>query len=142
MSTQFSVEIQRPVNEVFEFVSDPNNLPLWGEGITEVSVDTDNPVQTGTKFIIKNKMGGRTQEFESEVLSFEPDSEYSFKTGSGATGYISHRKFDEIGAATRITEQIDGQQSGLAKLVAPLVLGFVKKSHYNSLLKLKEVLES
>ncbi len=141
---EFSVIVNRPVEEVFAFASDPNKLVQWGEGIQEVRVTSDGPVDIGSTFIVKNKMGGRIQEFKNEVIAYEPGHKFGFRSGGGAFGYYtSERTFEENNGKTIIIEAIEAEgPSGFLKIFMPFILGFIKKSHHNSMNRLKEILES
>lgn len=138
---EFSVTVDRPLEEVYTYTTDPNRLPEWGKGIVGSEIITDGPIGVGSVFVVRNKMGGRVQEFESKVISFEPNSRFGFQTGSGLMSYTSNRTFEVRDGKTIITERITSEISGLMKFAAPLLNRFVRNSHYNSLLKLKEILE-
>jgi uncharacterized membrane protein len=45
-----SIDIARPLPEVFGFVSDPFSLPRWNRHITSVMVDAPGPTVTGSRF--------------------------------------------------------------------------------------------
>ncbi len=45
-----SVQIERPVAEVFAYVSDPTHLPEWTAVVTDVRTDTPSPSAAGTRF--------------------------------------------------------------------------------------------
>jgi hypothetical protein len=91
---------------------------------------------------VKNKVGGRDQEFLNQIISYQPNREFGFKTGDSGMSYTAFRTFEEQNGRTVITEKVTGEFSGLQKLVGPLVMGFIQRSHHNSLLRLKEILEN
>ena len=140
-SRKISGQVNKPLQEVFTYLVNPENLPHWGDGIIETTLLSDSPIGVGSTFRIKNKMGGRVQEFVSEVIDYEANHKYAFKTGSGIMGYTSTRNFEKSPGGTLITERIEGQYSGLSTLLVPLILGFIKSSHQKSLNRLKEILE-
>jgi hypothetical protein len=41
----------RPASEVFAFVSDQTNAPLWQEGLQEVRRITEGPIRVGTEHV-------------------------------------------------------------------------------------------
>ena len=138
---EFSVRIDRPLDEVYTYSADLNNLPAWGDGVVGCDMVTDGPVDVGSIFVVKNKMGGRVQAFESRVIAMKPDSEFGFKTGSGSMQYTSIRTYEKHDGKTIVTERITTEISGIMKLAAPLLNMFVKNSHYKSLQNLKALLE-
>ncbi len=44
-----STKIDRPISEVFEFTTNPNNTPLWIDGLIEEQRDT-SPTKIGTEY--------------------------------------------------------------------------------------------
>ena len=121
---QFSEKINRPIDEVFKYASDPNNLVEWGEGIQEVTITSNNPLDVGAKYVVKNKMGRQIQEFENEVVVYAPPQKYGFRTGGGAYGfYTSTRTFEERDGKTQVIEKIEAEgPTGLLKILMPLVI--------------------
>jgi len=49
ITIEASIDIQRPVEAVFAFVSDGRNNPQWQEAFKEVQVTPDGPPTVGTK---------------------------------------------------------------------------------------------
>jgi uncharacterized membrane protein len=141
-AVEFSVNIDRPLEEVYKYTTDIKHLPEWGEGIIACEMITDGPIDIGSIFIVKNKMGGRVQEFQSKVISIKPNTQFGFQTDGGMMSYKSTRTFEVCNGSTLITESIDADIPGVMKLLSPLLMRMVRNSHYKSLLKLKEILES
>ena len=60
-----SITIHRPMNEVYQFVSNPENLPLWAAGLADATLKksgnewvTNSPMgQVKIKFVDKNSHG-------------------------------------------------------------------------------------
>ena len=63
--THLSITINRPVNEVYEFLSTPENMPKWAAGLSETTMrkngdlyETDSPMGVvKIKFSEKNHFG-------------------------------------------------------------------------------------
>ena len=83
---QFSELINQPVDKVFTYATDPNKLPEWGEGIQDVELTSEGPMGVGTTYIVKNKVGRQVQEFNNEVIIYEPTQKFGFRTGGGVFG--------------------------------------------------------
>ncbi len=64
-----------PVEKVFLYVDSPEYLKLWMEGLVDVTYpeefDPASPV--GTKFKMKIKEGKAINEYDGEVLEYEPN---------------------------------------------------------------------
>lgn len=87
-------------------------------------------------------MGGQVQEFKNEVIIYEPTEKFVFRTGGGAFGfYTSTRTFEEKDGKTLVTETIETESpSGILKILSPLIIGFIQRSHHASLIHLKEIM--
>lgn len=78
MSIQLDgVVIDRPIEDVFAFVSNFENSPLWGRTIKTVK-DSDGPIAVGTTFSEEAKIMGRTMRHESEVTEFDPPTRFFY----------------------------------------------------------------
>jgi hypothetical protein len=66
-----SVEINRPLEEVFNYVSDVGNYPEWMAHALEVRNDAAGPPQQGDRFAVAIKSVGRRFETPYERIDFE-----------------------------------------------------------------------
>lgn len=55
MLIECSIEIARPIDEVFAFVSDPVNDPLWCRKVVSVQPDGDAPIAPGASFTVMHR---------------------------------------------------------------------------------------
>jgi hypothetical protein len=72
MRVEESVEIDRPVEEVFSYVANPENLPEWSSIVLDVRKETQGPPKEGDRFTSVSKFLGRRFETPFEVVSYEP----------------------------------------------------------------------
>lgn len=79
--TVYSMVINAPINSVFEVVDSEEHLKKWMAGfvdnIHEENFDYENPV--GKKFKQRLKEGGKIQEYEGEVLSYNRPKELGIR---------------------------------------------------------------
>lgn len=89
---QISVSVKRPVSEVYDFASDPHNLPKWAAGLS-----TSTITKSGDYWIAQSPMGKVKIKFTEKnkfgVLDHEvtlPDGEVNYnpfrvvKNGNGS----------------------------------------------------------
>jgi uncharacterized protein YndB with AHSA1/START domain len=69
---EHTVVIKRPVEEVFAFVTDPNNDPLWQMTILGTEQTSEGPVDVGTTLRNTAKFLGRRIETTMEATENEP----------------------------------------------------------------------
>ena len=110
-----SIIVERPIDEVFAFVTDARNNPLWqaASGLKEIRQEPASPVGVGARITeVRDVMGQRTEN-SSEVTEYEPHSRYA-RSQIGSSGPILRGEytFEEIPAGTRWLVVIHIQMGG------------------------------
>src|SRR5438552_3440365 len=84
IKTKVSIEIERPVSELFAFVTEVRNFPLWFGGIIhESKPETAGACAVGTKFTQTNSFLGRTFQTHFTVTEYELDKLFCVSTHWG-----------------------------------------------------------
>ncbi len=142
MRVEESVEISRPVEEVFAYVANPENLPEWSGLAIEVK-DAPGALREGDTFTAVGKFLGRRFETPYERTSSEPPRRY---TDRAAGGPIPDQEwtytFEEVPAGTRLTRAVEGEPGGFFKLADPLIERALKRQVRTDLETLKDLLEA
>ena len=73
-----SVKISKPVEKVFEFITDLENQKKLSTYITGIEVS--EPLKLGTKYKIQTTSMGHVNSTLNEVVSFEPNQRLGVKT--------------------------------------------------------------
>src|SRR5262245_27248888 len=124
ITTHVTVQIDRPIEEVFDFVADPANFPQWaGALVKESRLTSDGPVGVGTTFRQVNVLMGRRFVSEMRVVMYERPSRYEYVTTSGPIHFAGHYTFvpTEDGKGTRFTSVDESEPSGLLRYIEPLL---------------------
>ncbi len=77
-----TVEIARPPDEVFAFVTDPTKLSAWQDA-EEVQQLTEGPVRAGTRFREVHKAMGRRRVELTEVVECDPGRLFHIRVVEG-----------------------------------------------------------
>ena len=143
MRVQESIEINRPLEEVFNYLSEAANFPEWTAHTLEVRKDTPGPPQQGDGFTVAIKSLGRRFETPYERTSYEPNRRY---TDRAVGGPIPNQQWDytfqEVSGGTRLTRAVEAKPGGLLKLLEPLQRRTVKRQLRKDLQTLKDLLEA
>ena len=83
MRVEESIEIGRPLKEVFDYVSEPDNFPEWTGTAIDVSKGTPGPVRERDTFTVAIKFLGRRFETPYERTSYEPDRLFKERAAGG-----------------------------------------------------------
>jgi carbon monoxide dehydrogenase subunit G len=141
-SMQFSntITIERSPRDVFEFISDLENVPKWNYAIVETRKASEGPVAVGTTYRQVRSLPNRSEE-TLQVTEFQPDRRFAFEGGLGPFEGTLTYEVEEIGGRTRLTNDADLQPRGIAKLAAPIAANRVRGAVAENLGALKQLLE-
>lgn len=141
-STELKITVQRPIDEVFDYVADIERLSEWVPVIQGARPTSENMTQTGATYVVTARVMGRTMEIPSELVGYEPDRVYAYRS-YGSLAYKDTMVFEETETGTLIRERIEMSSEGrLARLTDYLKLMVSKSSHKKNLVLLKRILES
>jgi uncharacterized membrane protein len=143
MHVEESVEINRPSDEVFDYVANPQNLPEWSGLAIEVK-DVPEPLREGDTFTAVGKFLGRRFETSYERVSVEANRHYTDRaTGGPVPDQDWIYTFEEMPAGTtRLTRAVEGEPGGLFKLAEPLIERALNRQVRADLETLKDLLEA
>ena len=102
IKVELNIEIQRPVAEVFAFVTNPANDAKWQEGLIESRLVSEGPMGVGSKLHDARKFLGMKMESDLEVTGYEPNKLFSLKVASGPMQFEIKQTFEAVGGGTRI----------------------------------------
>jgi uncharacterized membrane protein len=132
-----TIRIERPVDEVFAFLSNFENIPKWNYYVLEVRQLSENPIGVGTTYHQIRK----TDEQDFRIIEFEPNHTVAVKTLPQSSPSFE-RKFTlyEEGDTTRLRDEWK-LDTGRPAFLERLAGGRVKSAVAENLAKLKELLE-
>ena len=137
-----SIVIQRPIEEVFAYVSDLQNGPQWQSALLEARRTTEGPLGIGTKFTSVRKFMSQKMEASIEFVAYEPNHKFAIKSTSGSTPFEQSFLFESTAEGTRLTTILELQTSGLMGLADPLISNSLRREMDASFGDLKDLLES
>jgi hypothetical protein len=115
------IVIERPIEQVFDFVSDECNEPRYNPQMTFVEQTSDGPIGLGSRFDAVVLSGGRPVPMEIEFTAFERP----LRLGSRAVmaGMVTEGEltFERVGDSTRMRWLWDVRPEGALRLIAPLI---------------------
>ena len=135
-----TITIERFPHDVFEFVSDLENVPKWNYAIAETRKVSEGPVGVGTAYRQVRSLPSRSEE-TLQVTEFEPDRRFAVHGGLGPFEGTLAYEFEDVGGITRLTNHADLAPRGIMKLAAPIASGRVRSAVAANLETLKQLLE-
>lgn len=116
-----SVEIARPVEEVFDFVADQRNEVRYNPRMTDSVKVTEGPIGVGTRFRATLLSRGKPLSVAIECTGFDRPhrmSSHSVMTGAEVDGMVRCRS---VPGGTRFSWDWDVAVAGPARLAGPVV---------------------
>ena len=136
-----TVVIDRPIGEVFAYVTDQTNTPNWQAGLVEMQRTTPGPIGIGTKHTGVRSFLGRRMELANEYVAYEPGRLVTFRTTSGPPLEASYL-FEAVPGGTRLTSRVELQGAGLFGLLEPVIGAGLRREMKAALPALKALLEN
>ncbi|MEM7445069.1 MAG: SRPBCC family protein [Pseudomonadota bacterium] len=137
------IDIERPCEDVFAFIADPDNAPAWYVNIKSVEWVTTPPAALGSRVAFVAQFLGRRLAYTYEFVEFVPGEKLVMRTAQGPfpmeTSYILT---PTNSGGTRMTLRNRGTPSGFSTLVAPFMAKAMRRANRKDLSALKELLES
>lgn len=132
-----TVDIDRPVEEVFDYVADLTHVPEWAPSIQKIRVD--GPPRVGATAMQTHSFMGRMNEVQSEITQYEQNRRFGFasKPPFSAAQVITFTAQD---SGTRVHGRFEGE----FRVPGPLQKVFLvaaKKEYEKDYARLKHILE-
>lgn len=138
---EVSMYLNRPVEQVFAYLIDPNNLRAWQSNLIETEQLTESPLQVGTRFREVRRMGRQATEYQAELTKFELNKRFSTKTLTGPECTVSY-SFEPKKKGTQLRYKFVLQTRGMMRILEPLIASSIKKDSRSDFETLKRLLES
>jgi uncharacterized membrane protein len=143
MRVEESVEINRPVEEVFSYAANPEYFPEWSGIILEVRKEEPGVLAEGETFTTVSKFLGRRFETPFEVTVHEPNRRHAHRSTGGPLPQEYTSTFEETAAGgTRMTQVVEGEPGGFFRLAGPLLERAGRRQFRADLETLKDLLEA
>jgi len=134
--------ISRPPQDVFDFVTTPDNAPRVVQSVTSMVKITDGPTRVGTLLRETRVMRGKEEQAELEVVAYEPSREYGVKNLTEGIETVYRYAFHPESTGTRVDLVCEVTASGAKKLMLPMVAAVLKQEDGDHLQRVKMALET
>lgn len=135
-----TVNIDRPVGEVFAYISELEHTPEWNWAIRETRKTSHGPVAVGTTYRqTRTVPSPATEELEITALQRDVLLEVVGELAS-LPAKLTYRFYPTAGG-TRVTNEIELRPQGAVRLLGPVVSKQIERSVAENLRVLKGRLE-
>jgi uncharacterized membrane protein len=136
------INIERPIEKVAAYASDPENAPNWYVNIKSVEWKTPPPLRVGSRLAFVAHFLGRKLSYTYEIVELAPGTRLLMRTSEGPFPMETTYEWHVAGEhSTRMTLRNRGEPSGFGKVMVPLMASAMRRANQKDLAKLKSVLE-
>ena len=137
-----TVVLHVPIQTVFEFVTDIENLPNWAGAFYEIKDFTGNPVGVGSTWTSISKFMGREIVSQCCITEWDAPHRVVFSIANMAGDGLNTWSLEALAYdKTRFTLQLDGEAKGIARMAVGLIRSQADKQMNSDLAKLKKLLK-
>lgn len=139
-----SIEVARPGEDVFAYVTDPSTFPEWQQGVVSGHMDAPT-TRVGSQCTTVRRIGGREREVTTKITEYDPPRRWADRGIDGPIRAIVEVTVEPLadGSGSRLTIQVDFTGHGIGKLLVPLIVRRQAASEMpENMRRLKQRLES
>jgi carbon monoxide dehydrogenase subunit G len=133
--------INRPTEEVFDFVADERNEPHYNPHMRHAERISDGPIGLGTRFRAEIVSMGRTVEMIIEFTGYDRPRRLASSTHMSSMDTHGGLTFDPVPEGTRMRWTWDVEPRGILRLMRPLVAWMGRRQEQRIWTSLKHLLE-
>lgn len=134
-----TVTIDRPPEEVFPYLLEPDKVPQWTTRLEAYEVT--GPVGLGSRIRQVLTVKGQSLDVELEVTRYDPPGAAASRFSLQGVDVVTEYRLVAAGAGTELTQQLEGKASGFkGRMLLPIVQGPLEEKIGEDLERLRELL--
>jgi uncharacterized protein YndB with AHSA1/START domain len=118
------VDISRPPDEVFAYLTDPAHLTEWQESLVSARMEGGSTPAVGSRMTSVRKVAGGERTMTSELTEYDPPRRFRFRGIDGPVRAFGSGSVEPLegGTRSRVTVELDFEGHGIGKLLVPLLV--------------------
>jgi uncharacterized protein YndB with AHSA1/START domain len=147
MKASATVTIDAPIEQIFEFVANIENMDLWVNGVTEPRWTSEQIMEAGATFKSFYGNAGNIHEVTYEVIALDVPTKMATRSISGPFPFDSEIALVAIEDMTRVTNTLDAKATNSAMRVwfalgGILIRPFMRRQLERELMLVKTLMEN
>ncbi len=138
--TEF-ISIARSREEVFDFFTDGRNRPRWDSTVVFEELTSPEPVGVGSTIHTRMRTMGRESDFDWRVTEFDRPTRMAIVSTAGLLSTSLLFTFSTADEQCLANATIEGQPTGMLRLVEPMIAESVRSTLATGLQRAKALLE-
>lgn len=145
LKVENSIVINKPVEQVWNFLTDFENTPKWDIGVLETKQTSDGPAGLGTTFQNIGPFLGKTAVREYRVAEYKVNNKVTVKLMSPSNAIRNAQicyVFEPTKNGTKLTSMGSVEFRGFFRLIQPILFQRAKRDGEGDLFNLKHLIEA
>jgi uncharacterized protein YndB with AHSA1/START domain len=130
------VRIGRPIEDVFDYVSNPGKFPDWNSAVVAVRERV-----LGSTYVMERQLPTGRALNELKIVAAEPPREFAIRTTSGPTPFSYVYRFSAKNGKTIVRLDAEVELQGVASLLPQLARRAVMRGVDDNFTTLRDILE-
>src|SRR5215216_6184217 len=138
------IEIDRPPEEVFSYITEPTRFAEWQYDVESVRIDDARPPSVGSRFTTIRRIGRAERTMTQEITEINPPTSWAAHGVAGPIRPNANITVEPLNNSTRsrVTFALDFEGHGIGVPLVPIVRRMAAKGAPTSYRNLKERLEN
>jgi uncharacterized protein YndB with AHSA1/START domain len=142
VKVEHSVVIDRPVEDVFRYVTTYERHPEWRIETEQTEETSEGPTGVGSTGREVSRVLGRKIEADTVITEYEPGRRLMAETTSGPFPIRAGHVTEPVEQGTRYTFVVEGEPGGFFKLAEPILRRIVNRQVETNVMNLKDLMEA
>ena len=117
--TTASVEIERPIEAVWGYVTEVANMPRWVRGVSEPALTSGGPLGVGSTLRSRYTYAGRTHELAYVVMGWDAPGRLSIRSMAGPFPVV----LTPVGSGVRVEKRTNAGSDGWVTSASFVLMG-------------------
>lgn len=137
-----SIRIERPADQVFAYLAEMSNNPVWQSGMVSCEWTSEPPVGVGSTYAQEARFMGRPVRTTFRVTAYDPPRHIRIESIISDFPIQVSRTVEPDGDGCVVRAQVTGGPTGVMGLLMPLMAPLAKRSIRRDYAALKAQLET
>ena len=133
--------IARSAEDVFDFLTDGANRPLWDTQVISEELTSPGPVGVGSTIHTRMRTIGGETDFEWRVTHFARPTRLAIVSTTGILPTAFAFRCAAVAEGCRVSATVEGSPTGMMRLAEPFIAESVRSNLAAGLARARDVLE-
>ena len=102
-----NIKVNKPIEEVWRFISDLGNSSEWLDGVSGVEPTSDGDLASGSTFSSTYRFDGKSHQISYRLTEFEPPHRFCYRVSGGPHPSLNELELETTGDSTKVKHLLE-----------------------------------